>query len=176
MLGFTDYDFIDEYMEKQKETLCNLSDNENLRAVLRNETLFSFLLGRIFHVQPCRLFKNQQRLSCIDLTWRCKMWSEHMSSWSVPQGRAYYHGSCSRKRRTRQKGHHDMSYLLQQYRLLLLHEQRKMCPWFSCLRQEKILLWLYLKRWSLLRELWWVSLSRMLRRRKKWCLDYEKMS
>ena len=43
MLGFTDYDFIDEYMEKQKETLCNLSDNENLRAVLRNETLFSFL-------------------------------------------------------------------------------------------------------------------------------------
>jgi hypothetical protein len=51
--------------------------------------------------------------------------------------------------------------------LLLLHQQWKMCPWFSCLQQEKILLWLYLKRWLLLRELWWISLSRMLRRRKK---------
>ena len=28
-----------DYVENQKQALCNLVDNENLRAVLRNETL-----------------------------------------------------------------------------------------------------------------------------------------
>jgi hypothetical protein len=39
--GFTDNEFIIKYMEKHKEALCNLVDNENLRVLFHIETMYT---------------------------------------------------------------------------------------------------------------------------------------
>jgi hypothetical protein len=125
MLGFTDYDFIDEYMEKQKETLCNLFDNENLRAVLRNETLYSFLAEYfMYNLVDYSRTDNGQAVSIFLEDARCEVNICHLEV-CLSEGLTTMAAVLEKDERVK-KGITTCrtSYLLQQYRrLLLLHQQ-----------------------------------------------------
>lgn len=62
-----------EYMEKQVQGLCNLADdNQNLRALFRNETLRCVFVVEEYFLMMYDLiastFENRQRPSCSDPT------------------------------------------------------------------------------------------------------------
>ena len=99
-----------------------LSDNENLRAVLRNETLPScsaqhFMNDLIEHSEN----DNGQAVSILLEDGRCEVDIYHLER--MLQKRFYCHGSGSAARRTREEGHSNVSYLLHQYRVLFLRQQ-----------------------------------------------------
>lgn len=72
--GFADNNVIKEYMASQTQALCNLSDTENLRAVLRNETLSSDLVRDfIFNLIKHSKTDNGQAVSILLEDGRCKV-------------------------------------------------------------------------------------------------------
>jgi hypothetical protein len=73
--GFFNHYFINEYMDLQTQMLCNLPDNENLRALLRNETLPSSDLTRSFlhYLVHHSKTDNGQAVSMLLEDGRCKV-------------------------------------------------------------------------------------------------------